>query len=275
MGVINMRPIISGAMKLSLTNSVILQDRPHIGYKNIVDADNITATSTAAGFYVESLANGTTTERWKPNAIPASLIIDAGEQVDVQYIGIGAHTIGNYANTVTVYYSNDGATYTKIADILPITNRAIMFCFDTITARFFKIRLTGGTGLPAIGVVQIGELLTMQHKMYGGHSPITLSRNSNTVRNMTEGGQFAGVSFISGGVSTGFSFDNLTAQWYRDNFDPFVLHARTKPFFITWYNAKFAREAAFVWTSGDIKPSNTGTVDFMSVELNVIGVGDD
>lgn len=270
-----MRPSFSWAMHVSAYDSAILQDRPHFGYQTFVTETNITASSTAAWYDVASLANSITTERFKPNAVPFNINVDCGEIVDVNYFGVASHTLGTYGCNVLAYYSNDGVTYTKIDDVLPSDNRAIMFCFDTISARYFRLRVTGGSGTPTLAILQIGKLLTMPLKIYGGHTPITLARKTKIIRNKTEGGQFAGASIINEGVSTNVSFRLLQADWYREFFDPFVLHARTKPFFFTWYNSKFEREAGFCWTNNDITPTNSGMRDFMNVDLTMEGFSDE
>jgi len=82
-------------------------------------------------------------------------------------------------------------------------------------------------------------------------------------------------SVITEGVSTSSEWKNLTAQWYREKFDPFVVYARSRPFFIAWRYAEFPLEVGFVWTTDDIRPTNSGPRDLMSVSMSVDGYSDE
>ena len=99
-----------------------------------------------------------------------------------------------------------------------------------------------------------------------------LGRTISKRPNVSAGGVFLGSSTVRKGVSTSFNWDNLTAAWYRANFDPFVLAAETTPFFIAWNSEEFPKEVGYGWTNETITPSNTGTRDFMSVSMTVNGV---
>lgn len=246
----------------------------HFGYKTILTEDNITVTSQVAGFPGISLANPLTAERWKPSALPATATIDAGEAVDVDYIGLASHTFGRDSTTLTVQYSTDGITWTDIDTKAPGDNKAIMFIFDKITARYWRLSLAG-TAVPSLGVMYIGELLVSQRKIYGGHTPITMGRKTRVIRNKTEGGQFAGISQIREGVRTSVALRHLTAAWYRSEFEPFVLSSRARPFFFAWRAEDYPDEVGYVWTIADIIPVNMGIRDLMEVEFTIEGYSDE
>lgn len=246
----------------------------HFGYKTFVTASNITVSTQAADFPGSSLANPLTAERWKPTAVPATVTIDVGEAVDADYIGMASHTFHQNGCVVTAQYSADGATWTDIDQIAPGDGKPIMFIFGTITARYWRLYITG-TSVPSLGVLYIGTLLVSQRGIYGGHTPITMGRNTKIIRNKTEGGQFAGISQIREGVSTTIELKHLTARWYRDEFEPFVIAARARPFFFAWRNQEFPQEVGYVWTTGDIVPSNMGIRDLMQVSFTVEGFSDE
>jgi hypothetical protein len=149
-----------------------------------------------------------------------------------------------------------------------------MFLFEQVFASKFRVQLYGATA-PQIGVIFIGKTLDMQRAIYGGHSPITLSRDTINRPSMSERGQWLGTSIIRTGFSTSFAWEHLTADWYREFFDPFVEHARSKPYFIAWRPSTFPAEVGYVHSSGDIKPANMGIRDFMSVTVNTEGLGNE
>lgn len=245
-----------------------------IGYKTICTAANVTASSQAAGFPAEDAVNIFTNEFWMPTALPATWTVDAGYGADTDYIGIAAHTLGTSSCGLTIEYSTDNSTWTELNSFLPADNRPIMLLYGTVTARWWRFTLTGST-IPRIGVIYIGESLQMQRPIYGGHSPLTLNRQTTIYNQISEAGQFTARSIIRQGNGATFDWKHLTADWYRQYFDPFVLAARTLPFFIAWRPGTFPEEVGYVWTSQDISPSNMGVRDLMSVSMSVVGVTDE
>jgi len=148
-----------------------------------------------------------------------------------------------------------------------------MFLFERERKNRWRIRITGDT-VPTIGVIFIGRTLEMQRAIYGGHSPITLSRVTKRTPVNSESGNNLGLSVVRRGVSTSFSWNNLTAQWYRNNFDPFVRYATQSAgtFFIAWRPSKYPNEVGYCWVdANDITPSNNGTRNLMDVTMPVKG----
>jgi hypothetical protein len=266
--------IISNALHLSLTPTSQDRNKPLIGYQSIVTSTNVTASTQAAGFPASSVANPLTAERWKPTALPATLTIDAGAAVDVDYFGMASHTFATNGCVITISYSTDGITYTDISDASPGDGKPLLFVFNEITARYWRVTITGDA-VPSLGVLYIGQLLECQRGIYGGHTPVTMGRKTRVIRNKTEGGQFAGISIITEGVQTSIELKHLTADWYRENFEPFVIAARGKPFFFAWRANDYPYEVGYVWTTGDIRPSNMGIRNLMQVSFDVEGYSDD
>lgn len=245
-----------------------------IGYQSICTASNVIASSEAAGCPASDAVNIFTNEYWRPNVMPATWTVDAGTGVDTDYIGIAAHTLGTSAASVAIEYSTNGVDWTELYNFAPANNAPIMLIYETITARYWRLSVTGATA-PRIGVVYIGQMLQMQRPIYGGHSPITLSRNTTIYNQLTDAGQFTARSITRQGNSGSYAWKNLTADWYRQYFDPFVRAARRVPFFIAWRPITFPTEVGFVWTTSDIKPSNMGVRDLMEVSMEVAGVTDE
>ena len=160
-----------------------------IGYKTICTADNVTASSQAAGCPASDAVNIFTNEYWRPNVMPASWTIDAGTGVDTDYIGIAAHTLGTSGASLDIEYSTDGLTWTGMYSFAPADNAPIMVIYATTTARYWRMTVAGPVS-PRIGVIYIGEMLQMQRPIYGGHAPITLNRDTTIFNQMSESGQF-------------------------------------------------------------------------------------
>lgn len=271
-------------MSVYLSKNLILREpevveqpltHARIGYKTIVTRDNITGSSEAEAFPARNLANPATFERWRPTSMPADVVVDAGAPVEVDYVGIAAHNVGTQDSAVTIDYSDDAVNWIAVISRSPSDNRALMLLFEPITARYWRIRFTG-SNIVTVGVVYIGKALAMERPIYGGHSPITLSRISTVRPSVSERGQWLGASVERRGLASTFAWQHLTPQWYRQNFDPFVeSNPRVHPFFIAWRPLRFPREVAYCWASEDIQPQNMGIGrGLMDVSMSVEGFAD-
>ena len=245
-----------------------------IGYKTILPLSEITATSEAAGFPASALANPLTYDQYRPDALDATVTIDRGQAVDVDYIGVGGHNLSDHGVVISFEYSTDGVTWSLLSSFSPANNTPLMLIFNTVTARYFRFT-TSATGIYFIGAVYIGQALVMQRSIYGGHSPISLSRSTEFETTRSQTGQWLGRTVKRTGAGTSFEWSNLQASWYRAEFDPFVKAARASPFFIAWNPSKFPAEVGFCWSNADIIPQNMGVRDFMSVSIEVEGLTDD
>lgn len=243
-----------------------------IMYQDLVTDSEVTGSSETAGFEADAVQNYTTYDRWLPASVPATLTVDFGSINPVDYILIAAHNLGTSGAALVPEYSVDGNEWTEASpERIPADDNAIAFLFDEVSVRYVRVRITSATTVPRLGVVMAGAALAMQRPIYGGHSPVTLSRNTEVRPIRSEGGQFLGRSVVRRGLRTSYNWEHLEAVWYRDNFDPFVQAARFQPFGIAWRPETFPEEVAYGWTEDDIQPSNMGLRDFMQVGFSVVG----
>lgn len=260
-------------MSVIISNALILQpglaDRPlthaRIGYRSIIPDSEYTATVGSPGFPFLSALNPATYESWRPTS-PAVVNIDAGEPVPVDYIAMQQSGI----SLLTVEYSNDDIDYVEAISYSPGGDGATMGLFPVTTARYWRITIAGSS--LRIIKLNLGRALAMQRAMYQGHSPINLSRITAVRPSVSETGQFLGSVEQRLGTATRASWDNLSAQWYRDNFDPFVAYGpRVFPFFFAWRPETFPDEVAYCWATNDIQPVNSGPRDLMTVDMDLEG----
>ncbi|OZI21717.1 hypothetical protein CAL18_12380 [Bordetella genomosp. 7] len=238
-----------------------------IGYQTLTRNAVVTASSEAPAFPASATANPMTYERWRPAAVPAWVAYDAGEAVEVDYLGIASHNLGTAGATFALEYSVNGTDWTTVETVEAADDLTIMLLFEPITARYWRLSVT--EAVASVGVVYIGRVLEMQRGLYGGHTPGNLARQTEIMPNKSDGGQFLGRSIIREGYATSYEWDNLTAGWYRQWFDPFVESARKYPFFIAWYPLKYPSEVLYAWCNDDIRPRNQGVRDLMSVGFSV------
>lgn len=218
-----------------------------------------------------------TYEYWEASSLPATWTVDLGVARDVDYVGIAGHTLGTKGSSALVEYSTDNSNWTTFAtDTAPGTDAPILFLDDAKFARYWRVTIDGQDSPgdpPRVAVIYLGEVLKMQRMIYGGHTPMPLARDTVLQNALSKGGQFLGQNIRRMGVTGDAAFKNLTAAWYRANFDPFVKVARQYPFFFAWRPATYPAEVAYAWATADIAPSNMGQKDYMSVAFAMRGIG--
>lgn len=256
-----------------------------IGYENIIRPETILEISTAEGYSAQALFNDFPNEKWSPGGgFPQLLVEDplpggpVFGRTPVGYIGIAGHNLGDINGELGIFGTDDLVTYDTLAFATNISsNDPIFLLFGPVEYGAYAVQFTYGDGADTsipieIGILKVGPVLEMQRPIYGGHNPITLNRSITKRETVTETGQFIGNVVVRRGLTTTFQWQNLSADWYRENFDPFAEHALTKPFFIAWRPLSFPNEVAFCMATDQPRPQNQGVRDLMSVSMQVRGL---
>lgn len=245
-------------------------NNPVIAYADIASTATLTESSEAAGFAAENVQNSLTYNFWKPTSQNSYIEFDFGSSKTIDYIGIAGHNCGTQGNTINIYYW-DGASpgsWVLIDTTAPTDDGIILFLFASSSHQIFKAEFVGG-GVPSVAVIHMGARLTVERRIYGGHTPVTLAKQTVIRPQKSEGGQWLGRSIVRQGASTSVALNNLTASWFRTNFKPFMDSAITNSFFFAWRPTAYSTEVAYCWTNGDIKPSNMGQANLMQVSFKV------
>lgn len=255
-------------MSVLLTSSYVLSEtleapawHTRIGWNTIARKDGaaITASSTDSGSYAEAPVTDQTFEWWQPTSLPATWEVDAGEAVDVDYVGIAAHELATCECAVKVQHSDDGSAWSDVpgAERAPGTDGPLMMLFDEVSARYWRIRITG-TAEPRIGVIYIGKALAMQRPVqWNGHTPGVMNRVVTKRPAMSDRGQYLGTTIIREGFEVSYEANNLDEDWVRETFDDFAKAAIRCGYFIAWRPTQFPKEVLFGWTENPIVPTNT------------------
>lgn len=263
--------IISQSLTLGLEQGAQPLTHARIGWHTYHRNSVWSSTSSVADFEPSALRNDMTLRRWQPSSVPASATADIGAQKLIDYIGIAAHTFKDNSNSFKVQASTDGVTFFDITtDYAPGNNDPIMILIEPVTVRHIRLSILSGAA-PTVGVMYFGEVLEMERSVYGGHSPIHLSRKSSTIPRVSESGQWLSKTRVRQGYSSSIEWANLTASWYRLKFDPFVASAELHPYFIAWNPLRAPGEVGYCWTDDDIQPANSGKRNFMTVSMSMVG----
>lgn len=239
-----------------------------IGFDSGVQSATLTASTGSST--VAALATVSTWERWAADlggeqAVTATFA--AARTVD--YVGLASYDLDGA--TVLVQYSPDlSADFTTLATITPGPDGSLMRLFDAVTARRVRLIITR-TAPVQLGVWFMGARLDLERPFWGGFTPPTLSRRTGYSNEISAAGQLLGRNINRQGTACSVSLTNLSADWYRANFDPFVQHARRKPFFMLWNPALYPNECIYGTTADDMAPTNIGGRLKVSVSFDMEG----
>lgn len=249
-----------------------------IGYQTYTRGavpSQVTVSSEVVGFPADAPLRPETHEAWQPTVLPATWQFNIGTLQDVNYAGLAGHNLGSAGVSIKAETSMDGVAWTALApEHIPSDDAPIML-LDSMR-QSFHIRFTfagAGIVMPKVASIFVGKTLDLYRPIYGGHSPLQLSRDTVLQSAVSQGGQFIGQVIQRMGVQGNVSLKNLPASWYRSDFDPFVEATLNYPYFYAWRPLTFPLESAYVWNTDDITPSNSGKRDTMEVTLKVRGIG--
>lgn len=266
------------------------KNHARIGYDNVIPSATVTGSTEESGFPADAVKNQMTYELWRPTAVPATLTATFDEQI-IDYVGIAAHNLGDSGSTVAIEYQQDGnwipmefGLPDTIGETLDFDFTTQQFCvFDPISdnsALLYQfapvqctgIRITVDGAIASVGVIYAGRMLEMYRPFYAGFSPGSLSRKTTIRPNKSVNGQWLGRSVLREGLKAQFNWENTPLSWYQLNVDPFSRAAIDAPFFIAWNAKTHPDHVMYAWTSEDIAPETTGTLNYVSFGFSAEGV---
>ena len=238
-----------------------------IGYQNILNVNNVTATSSLATNPITNVANPATAYTWEATSASTQTITinTAGQEVD--YIGIARHNLNQIGLTVSVKYN--GITIVPATSISDV--QALLFLQNIAIPDTVEIIISGATVAPQIGVIYIGKSLRLERNIYVGHTPITYGRNRTSINGLSENGQYLGEIVVREMNMSQVSLQNLTPIWYRTMLDPFFKLKPRPPCFWAWRPETYPDEVGFAWIDGNPTMSNQKSNGMVSANWNFKG----
>lgn len=236
-----------------------------IGYDNALTNGSASATNDDADAF--NLLIPSTYDKWRPTVDASVTLIGTSKQCN--YVGVAAHNFGTDGVTLKIEISNGGAN-TTIYDQLVLNNKALFIRFSESAYDRVIMTLTG-VNAPEVGVVFLGLELEMMRPIYAGHRPSVLSASDKMSPQMSDGGQFLGKQIVRQGFETSADFQHLTSEWYRSEFQPFVDHAKTLPYFWAWNLLEHPEDIIYGWTNQNISPALMGIRNWLEVSFEIQG----
>jgi hypothetical protein len=243
---------------------------PRIGWRRITGT--VAASTSAAGFAAANAATYRTDSFWRPTALGATWRLDAGSAQNVSYVGIAGHDMGTRALTIQVQSSTDDSAWTTRLNITPTDDSAIFGLMGLISARYWRLSITGAGGNPTIAVIQFGAVTEFPRPcVYAPSISLQRTRRVTYSTNITEGGQWAGRTINRVSLAPSMTVNHLSETWVTSEWDAFALHAETSPFFIADRPGSFANSCAYAWTGDDLRAErgtpNADIANTVSLEL--------
>jgi hypothetical protein len=236
----------------------------------------ITGTVTADGTNGALAANDYTYQRWAAGTLTANWKIVTAANASVDTVFIAAHNLGSTGSTVLVQTAATvGGAFTTRATVVPTDDSAIAVMINNAgtpyVVREVRIQVTGASTAVQVGIIRAGVALQMQRPVFGGVGPIGLTRVVETRQQISETGQFLGLTIQRQARQTVMDWQHLEAAWYRSTFEPFSLALPQTPFGLIQNPSRMPESVAWCWTGSTPQPVNMGIRDLMQVSLEITG----
>lgn len=248
-------------------------DSPIIGWQSILTAGNLAATTEDASYPVTNLLNPATNLRWRATSAALNyLTVTVGGSDPISYVAIAKHNLGSSLIAASVEVDDGGGYDEIVPPALPGDDSPIIFQFEDDSYAGVRLKLAAGDEMPEIGVMYVGRLLTLQRRIYVGHTPMTYGRSATVLNGMSEDGNFLGRIVTNESRDTTVPLKNITPSWYRTNMDPFVQSGIVSPFFFAWRPGTYPSEVGFGWFPNIPRPVNQRINGMMSIDFSIKGV---
>jgi hypothetical protein len=250
--------VISQALVISPVAASLSLNNPTILYRNFVTAAGITATSEEDDYPISNVANPLTfpDAQWRATSTAEQeLVFTITDFEAINGFGIAGHNLGSAEIAITIEVFTASA-WVEVYDGIPANDAPLLFRSEEYSVSEVRFTLATGNEAARIAVVMIAPLLVVQRGIWLGHTPITMGTVTNYVNGMSQAGDFLGRTVLGEHNATSIDLKNLTPDWYRTYFDPFVRSAKTLPFFFAWRPVDYPTEVGFCWLTNNPKPVN-------------------
>lgn len=258
---------------------------PLILWDNLVTAANISASSEDTNYPSSNLANPATNQEWRgasdsptPTTVEIDVAIQSATLVDA--VGIARHNFGTEQIAVTIIAVSADSPPVEtvlVGPQIPGDDEPLLFVFTEQSFVTLRVELTvPASTVPRAAVLYAGPMLRCERGVDIGteFTPPHFARKTTSVNGKSHAGDFLGRIItsqeIAGSVAT---FRHFHADWYREEFDPFVAAAqRDTPFFFAWSPDEYPYEVGYLWLADDPIPLTSPITGRIGVALSMDGI---
>jgi hypothetical protein len=223
-------------------------DLPRIGWRTITGTAS--ASGSAAGYDPDRAQGQQTYDGWRPDAIPARWIINAGSSVTADYMAVGAHTLAGC--TVQPERWNGSAWVAIASTVVIADNTAILWLFPPVAATQFALRITAGPAtMPTMGHIRFGQVLMLPRQATYTGDPIDEGERITLRQNLSETGEYLGATVEGNGLQFSVSVDHLPEIFRQVDWRAFRRWAESgNTFFVAPKPGAYPKEVAYAWSRG-------------------------
>ena len=249
-----------------------ISNSPVIAWDNLVATGTLTATSSAAGFPVEGLLNGYTTDPWKPAAMPATVTLTLGAPAPVSCVAFAAHDMHTQGVTVEVQRWT-GAAWATAHTVTPDSDAPFIVSFPVSDANQWRVNFTGASTF-RLGVLHISRALVFPSicRIVPPHVPLNRVSEVELIGG-AEGstGEFLQADTMRTGGRADVSFSVQSQDFIKgEAFEGFRQHFNSgRPFFMASLPRYDAADMGYLWRSGGSILTPYQDAVFMSLDMEV------
>lgn len=206
---------------------------PVILYQNCFASGTLTASETASGFDVANVVDFRPYTLWKGTLTnPLYITMNCGAAVAADALGICGHTLGTCGATIDLEHSANGSNWTSLGiGYAPSDDAPILKLFNSATKQYWRLKITGHTIAPVIGVLMVGPRLTFPYPPETPHIPF--DEGIVAASEISKTGNLLGSVINYKPIDIAVDFGLLPRTFVFDTYKPFWdNHASNlKPFF--------------------------------------------
>jgi hypothetical protein len=248
-------------------------DHPVIGWHNVVTSTNIVADTAGANYPASNLANPMTHLQWHASDTTEQYLTVTTDYVDdIDYLAVARHNFGSAQIPVSVEGFIGGVWTEIVEERLLADDSPALFRFTAQSLSQVRLRLQAGGAVARAAVVYVGKLLTLERRIYVGHTPLPHARKTEIQNGRSESGNFLGRIQLGAWRETTIPLSLLSPAWYRAYGDEFLAVASTTPFFFGWRPETYPYEIGYCWTIDDQMPVPVGPSTRIAFDLKVSGI---
>lgn len=273
-----MSVVISGDFVLTqVADFPLTEDHPVIGWHNIVTSTNVSADTEEQNYPASNVGNPATHLEWRADDTTEQyLTITTGFGEDIDYLAIAKHNLSSGEIPVSIGYfdtSSPPVWVELISEMMLVDDGPVLFRFTAQSLATIEIKLGSGVDPARIAVVYVGQLLTLERKIYVGHTPMPHGRKNDVQNGMSETGNFLGRVVLGSWRESTIPLSLIDPDWYREYMDPFLAVAASTPFFFAWRPETYPLEVGYGWLTEDPAPTPAGQGgNRIAFDLKVRGV---
>lgn len=248
--------------------SLILHD-------NVIEGITPTADAEVTGFEGVNVNNWLLYNSWKPGVTGApDLVFDLGSAKSVDTICVYGHNLFTEGCDLRLRYSVDDIAYFDAVSQFTVPDDGVIFKqFSTQSKRYWELRIANCTVDALISVVAFGTATVLPSDMYDGFRPPLRGKVKN-INSVSVNGAFLGRSIQPIPLDIVITQKNASQAFVRGDWDTFLAHAQSLPFFFSWDENNYPDETVYAWS--DPKETQPVYSDFnlLKVELKAKALRD-